>query len=263
MKIISLGWGVQSFALAAMSALGALPKVDAAVHADTGHERAETYALAEKWTPWLEERGVRIVTVRDRMAGQQSNEWGGTFIAAHTTYPDGRKSGLLRRQCTQQWKIAPIRRWLRAQGIDPRKAQGGAVEQWLGITLDEVTRMRLSDVLYIRNEYPFIEMLDRPWTRGMVIKWLVENDLDVPVKSSCVMCPYHDRQTWRDIQLADNGDWEKALKVDRAIRSRRPGYLCYLTAQRKPLDECDFRSQQEHGQLTLWEEEECSGMCFL
>lgn len=43
MRIISLGWGCQSFALCCMSALGVLPPVDAAVFADTGHERAETY----------------------------------------------------------------------------------------------------------------------------------------------------------------------------------------------------------------------------
>ncbi len=45
MKVISLGWGVQSFALATMSALGVLPSVDAAIHADTGHERRETLEI--------------------------------------------------------------------------------------------------------------------------------------------------------------------------------------------------------------------------
>ena len=39
------GLGVQSFALAAMSALGVLPPVDAAVHADTSHERSEDVCL--------------------------------------------------------------------------------------------------------------------------------------------------------------------------------------------------------------------------
>jgi len=40
-----------------MSALGVLPPVDAAVHADTGHERRETYEFAERWTSWLEALG--------------------------------------------------------------------------------------------------------------------------------------------------------------------------------------------------------------
>ena len=244
MRVISLGWGVQSFALAAMSALGALPPVDAAVHADTGHERRETYEFAERWTPWLEERGVRVVTVKSPMAPYQFDKKG-IFIPAYLANAIG-KRGQLMRQCTQRWKIAPIRRWLQAN----RDKQ--PVEQWLGITLDEILRMKPSQVKYITNVYPFIEMLDRPWTRGMVMRWLQENDLEIPVKSSCVFCPYHDRAAWREIQQSDNGDWQKALEVDRMIRDKRPGYKCYLTAQRKPLAECDFRSQEDHGQLALW-----------
>lgn len=51
MIAISLGWGVQSFTLAAMSALGELPAVDVAIHADTTHEASGTYAFAARWTP--------------------------------------------------------------------------------------------------------------------------------------------------------------------------------------------------------------------
>lgn len=63
MKALSLGWGVQSFTLAAMVALGDLEPVDVAIHADTTHESKLTYEFAARWTPWLEERGVRVVTV--------------------------------------------------------------------------------------------------------------------------------------------------------------------------------------------------------
>lgn len=253
MRVISLGWGVQSFGLAAMSALGKLPPLDFALFSDTGHERRETYEFAEKWTPWLEERGVQVVTVK---AGKKT-----TSIEEGCTPPYftlGEKgAGMLHRTCTDRWKIRPMRKWINSQ-IE----RGDTFEKWLGITLDEVLRMRQGkgrEVLI----YPFIEMLDRPWTRGMVMRWLQENNLEIPVKSSCVFCPYHDRATWREIQLSGNGDWQKALEVDRVIRDKRPGYKCYLTAQRKPLDECDFRSQEDHGQLTLWDVEECSGMCFL
>ena len=38
MRVISLGWGVQSFTLAAMVALGELEPIDAAIHADTTHD---------------------------------------------------------------------------------------------------------------------------------------------------------------------------------------------------------------------------------
>ena len=35
---LSLGWGVQSWTIAAMAALEELPPIDLAIHADTGHE---------------------------------------------------------------------------------------------------------------------------------------------------------------------------------------------------------------------------------
>lgn len=35
LRVISLGWGVQSWSLAAMAALGEIPRVDYAIHADT------------------------------------------------------------------------------------------------------------------------------------------------------------------------------------------------------------------------------------
>lgn len=68
MKIISLGWGIQSFTLAAMSALGEIEKVDLAINADTTHERQATYEFAKRWTPWLQEHGLNVVTVTHMMA---------------------------------------------------------------------------------------------------------------------------------------------------------------------------------------------------
>lgn len=43
-RAISLGWGWQSYCLAVMAALGDIEPVDAAIHADTTHERSATYA---------------------------------------------------------------------------------------------------------------------------------------------------------------------------------------------------------------------------
>ena len=112
MKVISLGWGVQSWGLAAMVAKGVLPPVDAAIHSDTTHERHETYAFAARWTPWLEEYGVRVVTVRahdTRFYERPGMNGLGTppVFTTHPNEPDGK----LRRSCTQRWKIAPMRRW--------------------------------------------------------------------------------------------------------------------------------------------------------
>ncbi len=256
--IISLGWGAQSFALAAMSALGVLPKVAAAVHADTRFERSATYEFAKKWTPWLEEHGIKVVTVRqDRHKTPVMDGWGGVFIPAFTI-GEGIK-GQLRRQCTYEWKIAPIRRWLQ------KHRQGRKVELWMGITLDEVRRVRQADVKYINNRYPFLETKFWGGTlmrRSDVTHWLRENlgDDAVPSRSACYFCPYHSKREWRDLRDNGNGDWEKAVEFDIAIRDKRPPYDLFISNDCVPLAELDLSTPEDHGQLSLWDDE-CEGMC--
>ena len=246
MIIVSLGWGVQSWGMVAMSALGALPKVDFALHADTGWERAETLTFAERWTPWLERHGIPVVTVKSPYCGESpgSDRW-----VTPPFYTRGPKAnGMLYRTCTDRWKVRPMQKWQRRE-LERRglNKSPDIIEKWIGFTLDEAHRVSGYGPKYIKKAYPFLEMLDRPYTRGMVIRWLEKHGLEVPVKSSCIICPYHNWRQWREIQLADNGDWERAIEVDRAIRHRRPGYLCYLCDDRKPLEEHDFTRQ-----LSYW-----------
>jgi len=245
---ISLGWGVQSFTMVAMSALGELPPVDVAIHADTRHERSDTYRFAARWSGWLEDRGVRIVTVSNPqpnsgLTGPQ------TDIPAFTF--NGKTNGQLRRQCTGSWKIEPMRRWLQAN------RNGDQVEQWIGISTDEFQRIRTSDVKYITNRYPLIEMR---MSRRDCVRWLVRQGLDVPPKSACVFCPYHNWREWHEIYVSGNGDWEKAIGVDKAIRKARPPFDLFVHLARIPLEQVDLRTPEEKGQLSLWQDE-CTGVC--
>lgn len=250
MKVLNLGWGIQSFTLAVMVALGELEPIDAAIHADTTHERSATYVFAEKWTPWLIERGVKIVTVRgnpERLMAVTTNK---TDIPAHTL-SESRNGGLLTRQCTGTWKIAPIRRWLQKYRHDEH------VEQWLGISLDEAERMKQSDVQYITHRWPLIE---KRMSRNDCINWLQRHDLEVPVKSSCVFCPYHNRSAWWQMKRENGTDWQKAVEVDEAIRKARPPFDLFVHSDRIPLVE--IRSPQDNGQMDMFSEE-CSGVCFV
>lgn len=272
MRSISLGWGVQSFTLAVMAALGDIPPVDVAIHADTTHERSATYEFAAWWSPWLEKRGVRVVTVLetgdvDRVTTRISDEVlripayavirelqsGGSEvnIPAHTASFSG---GMLRRQCTQRWKIAPMRKWLQAN------RNGKQVETLLGISLDEFQRMRDSDVRYITHSYPLIDMR---MTRLDCVNYLQRNGVDVPVKSSCVFCPFHNKTAWREMAKEDGDDWRKAVAVDDALRKVRPPYDLFVHSSRIPLSEVDMRTPEDFGQLVLFDDSCDSGYCFV
>jgi hypothetical protein len=246
-KVISLGWGVQSFTLAAMVALGELEPVDVAIHADTRHESALTYIFASQWTPWLEERGVSIGTVRNT-ENEIINKWNEVRIPAFTITKRG--NGQINRQCTFLWKVAPMRRWMQANRNRDR------VEQWIGISLDEFQRMRDSDVKYISNRYPLIE---KRMTRHDCEKWLTEHSLEIPPKSACTFCPFHNTAEWRRINN-NPADWAEAIAVDEAIRKARPPYDLFVHPARKPLVDVDLRTMEEKGQMSLWDNE-CTGVC--
>jgi hypothetical protein len=229
-----------------MVALSELEPIDFAVHADTTHESKLTYEFAARWTGWLEERGVKVITLINNQSELGANKV--VDIPAYTVSKNG--DGQIKRQCTQDWKVAHIHRWLQSN----RNKQ--SIEQWLGISLDEFKRMKPSKVKYITNRYPLIEL---KMTRKDCKIWLVSHGLEVPPKSACTFCPYHNTKEWRRIKNTPE-DWNEAVMVDIMIRKARPPYDLFVHPSRKPLAEVDFRTLQEKGQLELWDDE-CSGLC--
>lgn len=266
-RVLSLGWGLQSTALAVMAARGEID-VDFIVHADTAYESSHTYAYAEKFTPWLVEQGCTVITVRDFKAttGNASHEWHGTFIPAFTLSEEG-KGGQLRRQCTQKWKIAPIRRFsamvLKALG---REKTPGCIQQLLGISLDEFTRAKDSDVKYIEHVYP---LLDMRMSRADCAGYLERNGIETPNPSACTFCPYHSNTAWQEQKREDGPDWAQSIKVDDLLRDQRPPYPLFVHAARVPLEDAvsipedDGYAQGSFFNLEL-ENAQCdSGHCFM
>jgi 3'-phosphoadenosine 5'-phosphosulfate sulfotransferase (PAPS reductase)/FAD synthetase len=250
MDVISLGWGIQSWTLVARIALGDAPPVDYVIHSDTTWEKSETYKFAKKWTPWLEEKGIPLVTVSDVKTKQIVDKWSGVFIPAFTIGENG-KRGQLRRQCTIRWKIEPIRRFLRKRIKEQQiKLLPGIVNMQLGITTDEFMRARDSDAKYIKNVFPFLEL---DWNRVDCLKYLNNNNLPVPVKSSCTFCPYHSIRAWNELSGAD---LEEAIMVDESIRDKR-GYPLFVHPDRIPLK--DVKRTYTANELDTCD----SGYCFL
>jgi hypothetical protein len=279
--VLSLG----CWTLAAMSALGALPRLDAAIHADTTHEHRATYAFAAQMTDWLGDHGIPVVTVTDPAAREIGDPTTvNTFIPAFTLAPRGfsapeyaatgragdltsaeQTAGQLRRQCTSRWKITPMRRWLTAElarrGISKTP---GAVEQWLGISLDEWSRARTGDVSYITHRYP---LLEQRMTRAACIAWLQAHDLPVPGKSACVFCPYHNAHAWAELKRQGGPDWAHACAVDAQVRDARPPYPLFVHRKRVPLAQAVV-IPEDHGyqQPELFPEDDApcdSGYCFV
>lgn len=118
MKVLNLGFGLQSFTLAIMMIKGVIPRADVAIFADTGWESAETYAFALEWSDYLSHHGLPVLWAYDWAAhGWIAEEWESTFIPAYTVNLKTGKRGILNRQCTERWKIAPIRKLIKCMAL--------------------------------------------------------------------------------------------------------------------------------------------------
>ena len=251
-KVISLGWGVQSFTMATMVALGELEPIDLAIFADTTYESKWTYNIMAKWKPWLNEHGVRTITVRAKHNEVIDSEHKGVHLPVYAKAPDG-NVGKWRRQCTDDWKITPIKNYLRSEGWHTT-ARGG-IELWLGITMDEFQRMKDSRTDYITHRWPLIE---KKMTRDDCEKWLTDNGFDVPMKSSCYFCPFHTIRYWKELRDANNGDWEKAVTFDNKIRDLREPDRLFLNGACESIEDLANRNSKD---IPI---DDCdSGFCFI
>ena len=246
LTVLSMGWGKQTWTMAAMMALGELARTDYIVFADTTHESQETYAFIRQWTPWLSQHGLNVVTVQAKRTDVVREDWSNSvLIPAFTVSAKTGAHGQVRRQCTHDWKITPIRHFIRAElarrGLRPVP---GAAECWQGISLDEFQRMRTSDVAYITNMYPLVE---RQMSRKDCISWLQAHALQIPPKSACTFCPFKSVGAWRALKRSGGPDWQEALTVDASVRDKRSEHgLLYVHPGRKPLTEA-VDIPEDHG----------------
>lgn len=312
LRVLSLGAGVQSTTLALMAAHGEIgPLPDCAIFADTVWEPPHVYEHLR----WLSSGNVLPFPVHVVSAGNLRNDLlnrgsgqAGRFVTVpfflrrivpagtvvpvldededgqmvqvgeRTTIREEQIDGIGRRQCTSHYKVEPIRRKVRELlGVGPRDAiSAGAVEKWIGISLDEVIRATPSKVKFEVNRFPLLEARKR---RRDCFDWLEARGYPVvrpedarphrpqwPPKSSCEGCPFHNDAMWREV-MADPARRADVMEVDRAIRAPidRPGVPAmqaeqFMHRQRVPLDEVDLSTAADRGQPDLFLHE-CEGMC--
>lgn len=263
MDLLSLGGGVQSTTLLLLSLHGELPRLDGVIFADTGWEPAEVYAHLQVLEEQCRTAGLPFhrVSAGNLRTDALSPDRRFASMPLHVLNTDGRP-GMIRRQCTSEYKIAPIHRKIRE--LLGGNTRGKQVRQWVGISLDEVGRMRPSHVRYVKLIYPLI---DRGMRRHDCLRWLQAHGFPAPPKSACVGCPFHGNAYWRRLKEGSPGEWADAVAFDEAIRNGnvrlgKEGLRgkAFLHRSLKPLSEVDLSTAADHGQLDLFAND-CSGAC--
>lgn len=270
LRVISLGAGVQSTALALMVAVGDLAPVDCAIFSDTMHEPEKVYAHLR----WLQEPGrlpfpvytvsngdlwESAVRLRQRRDGNKSYLKTGLPVFTDNDGERGRGN----RQCTSDFKIEPIQRELRRLLGRPRisSKSPALVEMLIGISIDEAQRMKPSRFGWIKNTWPLI---DRNMDRKSCLEWMAARNYPLAPRSACTFCPHHDDGFWIDMspeEFADACAKETALQEAYA-NSGSFQAVPFFHRSCVPLAEVNLvRPSQKMTQRPLDFGAECEGMC--
>lgn len=267
-SFLHLGAGRQSSALCEMIVMGDLPRVDAVIFADTGNEPSWVY----KQVDYLRERLASVniplfVNVKPNSKGLVEDLKNGASLRfatmpLYSLNPVTGKRAILRRQCTNEYKILPnddfILDWLIENGYAKRNKAGARrvnrnikTLHLYGISADESYRAGKRGQAWQEAKYPLIE---KQMGVSDCISYLRRNKLPVPKKSSCIVCPYHDDAYWFDLSENAPDEFEQACLFDEWIRSddaklygnfRGIKDILFLHSSCEPLRSIDFKARIE------------------
>jgi hypothetical protein len=252
MRVLSLGGGTQSCALALMSAAGDLPKLDHIVFADTQGELPETYEYLEYLRSVVEPAGIPLHIVT---AGNLESALLGQRMAAQPSPPahltvNGQDAGRLNgHRCSYDFKRRIVAAHIKRLCGKPGTWKRSDVEQWLGFSTDESHRAkdavecRCGHNRYVQrgkekelvhtfadgclrcdcaafdpwmvNRFPLLELDLR---RQDTIDWFGAHGYRTPGRSACWFCPNSTNVRWRRLRSDHPDLWERACAIDEAIR---------------------------------------------
>ncbi len=249
MIVWSYGGGTQSIAIALLIAQGKLPKPDMVVMADTSREASETWGYTEQYVaPLLASLGLTIEIAPHTLATVDLYSRKGDLLLPVFT-----ATGKLPTFCSVEWKQRVIRRYLRQRGVE-------SCTLWLGISTDEIERLKPSDKQWITHHWPLC--FDMPLNRAACAQLVRDYGWPDSPKSSCYVCPHRQNRQWRIVQK-NADEWQKVVELDTAIRAG--GDDLYLHWSRKPIAEVDLSDEAEdaagYNQPSLFE---CNtGYCMM
>jgi hypothetical protein len=277
MRILNLGAGIQSTALALMAESGEIAKFDYAIFADVKAEPKSVYSHLE----WLIKQLSYPVLIRSRGSLLENlkngvNADGQRYCSIPAFTGDyGQLGGITRRQCTSEYKIKVVEKTIRQDILNlprfGRIPKDIKIIQSFGLSYDEQARIVKVQRNHSHNNWAVeFPLYDMEMTRSDCIKWLENYGIPhIVPRSACTFCPYHSDAEWKRMKLEDPESWDQAVEVDRILRDKHMrcnqgmNDQMWLHRACKPLDEIDFDKSPKDakGQSFFSFSSECEGMC--
>lgn len=272
-NIVSYGIGTQSTGLILMALNGEydLPRPDFAIFSDTGAEPEFIYDYFDYFDYFQKyckkHYGFDIYLTRkkgrtllEKLTNPQKQSRNGFYTTSvppfFTLNADGTK-GMLRRQCTSDYKTNPTNSFI-IKTIEKKVKYN----LWLGMSFEERSRMRISNNKRRVNKYPLVNNFI---IRKMTIDYVKEKGLKTPQRSSCFFCPFHSSRYWKWLKKEHIKEFIRACELEEKIQSMQNTnsilkLIPFLHRSCKLLADIDFDADT---QLYMFPEliDECEGYC--
>ncbi len=226
-QVWSCGGGTQSGAVGALIGAGNLPVPDLCFMIDTGREKSGTWPFVDGFIrPQLGRVGLELNVIKaESFASIALFSAGGDVLLPGFTSQNG-TGGKLPGYCSGRWKTDVGERYLRSMGVV-------TATSWIGISLDEMQRVRRQHRKWLTLWYPLI--FGVRMTRANCIDLIRVNGWDGPIPhSACKMCPNMHDEEWLDMQLNWPADFAEAVQMEHDIQLRDPHFWMHPSC-RPPL----------------------------
>ena len=242
--------------------------VDGAVFSDTGGEPKDVY----DHLAWLEKQlsypvyNVQWRNLKQDILDAANGKLKKFTVPFYTLDKKTNKRGSLLRQCTRDYKVRPVTNkvremmgYQRYQHVDKTKWK---VEMLIGISNDEMQRVKKNILKYAENVYPSTE---KDMSRNDCLAWMKKNNYPEPPRSACTFCPYHSSEEWSKIKT-NKEEWEEVVKIDHMIRDTDKfkdkidiKSKMFLHNSCVPIDQVNFKEEDDQFKFDFMDE--CEGMC--
>lgn len=255
MYVASYGGGVQSTAMMVLAAQGKIPhRTMLFCNVGKDSENPLTLEYIEKVAkPYMAEHGLEFHEL-DRVKRDGTTET--LYERLHRAkrsidipvYMDNGAPG--NRNCTKDFKITVIERWLKANGA----TKDNPAHVALGISLDEYHRMKDSRVDVQISEWPLIDLR---MNRQDCMNLITEAGLPIPPKSSCWFCPFSKKSKWKNMARTEPELFSKAVKLEMMLNERRAELgkdKVWISPALRPLDE----AFSDDGQMSMFDDDDAT-----
>lgn len=274
MKILSCGAGMQSTALALMSCekvkepnkYPIVPIYDLIVFCDLGEEPPWVYNQVEFIRNACEEAGILFVILKTDLHGDYIRNFGKKRVVSipfWTLSTEGKK-GKMMRNCTLDYKIAAIQKYVRWDVLGYRKGQRTkpkdekAHEMHIGFSWEE--RQRCSDNPH-RMFYNVFPLVDMELTRADNYAYIRDIWKLETKASACTFCPFHRNYFFKHLKENHQQDYDKLIEFDELLETEQPNTAIesklYVSRSRKRIkdltdQECDDAECFRYRNQEIW-----------